>query len=185
MSGVRLVELFFRLEAGREPYGAEDALHGFLAALRMNGQVLGRELAVARVEGGYLACLLAPAADSLDLAHANSPVGERWQKLAEAGLAAPLSRLLGPDPGGEAECRCEPSPWLILYTTYLSISVSTGRPVYYYLYRHAGASERAERVRRCPSCGGDWLLAAPLHAIFDFRCDRCRLLSNVAFQIGE
>ena len=57
------------------------------------------------------------------------------------------------------------------------------RPVYYYLMKHYGASDSRERRRRCPSCSGSWTLGEPLHRIFDFRCENCRLLSNVAFEV--
>lgn len=56
-------------------------------------------------------------------------------------------------------------------------------PVYYYLSKHWGRSDQAERKRRCPSCGKTWLRDEPLHRIFDFQCRRCRLLSNVAFDV--
>jgi predicted nucleic acid-binding Zn ribbon protein len=63
------------------------------------------------------------------------------------------------------------------------IEDKTRRPVYYYLMKHYGLSDPHERRRRCPSCKRTWILAKPLHGIFDFRCDRCRLLSNVAFDV--
>ena len=56
-------------------------------------------------------------------------------------------------------------------------------PVYYYLHKHLGRSDQAERKRPCPSCGKAWLRKEPLHRIFDFQCRRCRLLSNVAFDV--
>jgi predicted nucleic acid-binding Zn ribbon protein len=58
-----------------------------------------------------------------------------------------------------------------------------GVPVYYYLSKHFGRSDKAERRRMCPSCGKAWLRKEPLHRIFDFQCQRCRLLSNVAFDV--
>jgi predicted nucleic acid-binding Zn ribbon protein len=63
------------------------------------------------------------------------------------------------------------------------IEKKTRRPVYYYLMKHYGISDAHERRRRCPSCKRAWILSKPLHGIFDFRCDRCRLLSNVAFDV--
>jgi predicted nucleic acid-binding Zn ribbon protein len=55
------------------------------------------------------------------------------------------------------------------------------KPVYYYLYRYrARSNQKQERTRRCPRCGGAWLLEAPLHYHFDFKCDACHLLSNIA-----
>jgi predicted nucleic acid-binding Zn ribbon protein len=56
-------------------------------------------------------------------------------------------------------------------------------PVYYYLSKYFGRSDSAERKRKCPSCGRAWLRNEPLHRIFDFQCQRCRLLSNVAFDV--
>lgn len=61
------------------------------------------------------------------------------------------------------------------------LETGTGLPVYYFLYRYYGRSARFERERRCPGCGGEWLLAEPLHDLFDFRCEPCRLLSQIAF----
>ena len=50
-------------------------------------------------------------------------------------------------------------------------------PTYYYQYRVGGT----ERDRCCPKCGGDWKLAQPLHDIFYFKCDDCRLVSNLSW----
>ncbi|MBC8135173.1 MAG: DUF2310 family Zn-ribbon-containing protein [Fibrella sp.] len=59
------------------------------------------------------------------------------------------------------------------------ITHRTNTPTYY-LFRHHGRSQKRERERRCPICNGDWLLPEPLFERFDFRCDDCRLLSNIA-----
>src|SRR5262249_48613682 len=58
----------------------------------------------------------------------------------------------------------------------------TGIPTYYYLYRYKGRSRTSETKRLCPACGGSWLLQERWH-LFDFRCDRCRLVSNIAWDI--
>jgi predicted nucleic acid-binding Zn ribbon protein len=63
------------------------------------------------------------------------------------------------------------------------ITKATAISTYYYLYRYNSRSRASEIKRKCPSCGGDWLLDEPLHDLFDFKCDRCRLLSNIAFSI--
>jgi len=63
-----------------------------------------------------------------------------------------------------------------------SLGTSLRRPFYYYLYRSGGRSQRAEAQRPCPGCGGDWKRAERLH-LFDFQCDRCRLLSNISFSM--
>jgi len=61
----------------------------------------------------------------------------------------------------------------------MEIEKLTGKPVYYYLYRGTGKSHKGELERKCRHCGGEWLLKEPWHKLFDFRCDKCRLLSNV------
>jgi predicted nucleic acid-binding Zn ribbon protein len=54
-------------------------------------------------------------------------------------------------------------------------------PTYYYLYRVGGTSLAAEKERRCPMCGGDWSLEQPIHDLFHFRCDDCRIVSNISW----
>lgn len=58
-------------------------------------------------------------------------------------------------------------------------------PTYYYLYRVGGESLKAELARRCPSCGGDWRVEPPIAEIFHFKCDRCRLVSNLSWNYVE
>lgn len=48
-----------------------------------------------------------------------------------------------------------------------------------------GLSAADEKARSCPSCGGEWALAAPLHEIFDFKCDSCRLVSNLSWDFKD
>ncbi|QGM80798.1 Zn-ribbon-containing protein [Otariodibacter oris] len=55
-------------------------------------------------------------------------------------------------------------------------------PTYYYLYR-LGKDVELEQNRRCPSCNDEWKLAEPLHDIFYFKCDKCRLISNLSWEI--
>lgn len=59
----------------------------------------------------------------------------------------------------------------------------TNKPCYYYLYRYNGKSLKKENERKCPSCGSEWLLKKPFQNFFDFRCDKCHLLSNIAFSL--
>ncbi|MCA9252280.1 MAG: DUF2310 family Zn-ribbon-containing protein [Phycisphaerae bacterium] len=63
------------------------------------------------------------------------------------------------------------------------ITELTKKPCYYYLYRYGGRSRKSEEQRLCPSCGKRWRLKTALHDKFDFRCDRCLLLSNVAYAV--
>lgn len=56
----------------------------------------------------------------------------------------------------------------------------TGVPTYIQLLRMRGRGWKVESKQGCPSCGGGWLLAQRLHFIWDFRCDACRILSNLS-----
>ena len=56
----------------------------------------------------------------------------------------------------------------------------TGQSTHYYLHKSRGRSTADERRRRCPNCEEDWLLAEAWHGLFEFRCDNCHLLSNIA-----
>jgi predicted nucleic acid-binding Zn ribbon protein len=44
-------------------------------------------------------------------------------------------------------------------------------------------NRKREQRRRCPLCGGAWRLEKPLHRLFDFKCDMCRLVSNLAWDV--
>jgi predicted nucleic acid-binding Zn ribbon protein len=63
------------------------------------------------------------------------------------------------------------------------IAALTETPTYYYLHRYSGDSLDRELARRCPGCDGPWRLEQPWHRLFDLRCDRCRLVSNIAMHL--
>jgi predicted nucleic acid-binding Zn ribbon protein len=65
------------------------------------------------------------------------------------------------------------------------ITTSTGIPTYYYLMKVTGKSNKVELKRKCPSCNGEWFLHETLYGIFDFKCDKCRLLSNVGWSVHK
>ncbi len=54
-------------------------------------------------------------------------------------------------------------------------------PVYYALYSGSSQNCAQEANKTCPGCGGQWKLAEPVQQLFDFKCDNCRLLSNIAW----
>ncbi len=60
----------------------------------------------------------------------------------------------------------------------------TDVPTYYYLFRHNARSIESELRRRCPIGDEQWLLDKP-DGLYDFRCNPCRLLSNVVFSIAR
>ncbi|MDD0824914.1 Zn-ribbon-containing protein [Mannheimia sp. AT1] len=62
------------------------------------------------------------------------------------------------------------------------IEKKTKIPTFYYLYR-LGSDFNEEYNRKCPSCNGDWKLPVPLHNIFHFKCERCRLISNLSWEL--
>ncbi len=96
----------------------------------------------------------------------NCSTGERFGMREMSGLNSSLSKR------GRELCQ--------------EIERLTGKPTYYYLDRsNAVRSHSAEQKRRCPSCNGAWQLEGPLHEIFDFCCEPCRLLSNISWEIRD
>ncbi|MGV3719974.1 MAG: Zn-ribbon-containing protein [Actinomycetota bacterium] len=251
---MHITRLHFRCAPDADSGVVSHAIHGLLGAWRMNGQILGNDLPLARSGGDYHTYLMLPAVDSLAPQHGNKRVGEANVKLSEAGLQELSCEVVGTDPEGADPCTCPNRRSLILYTHYLSlesclrcgdcfgtvplytvpptrngeyydviswqsdyqacdtlqmncqtgerfglremsrldssltvrgrricgqIEASVGTPVYYYLHRQGGRGVKSERERRCPGCGGEWLLRESLHGLFDFRCEPCRLLSNI------
>ena len=59
----------------------------------------------------------------------------------------------------------------------------TNKQVFYYLYKGSTKSRESELLRKCPNCKGEWLLKKPWHDIFDFKCEKCKLLSNIAWSV--
>lgn len=64
-----------------------------------------------------------------------------------------------------------------------SIEKVTGKETFYYLYKYRARSLQIELSRKCPNCGKDWKLKKPLHDLFDFKCKKCKLLSNIAWDV--
>lgn len=62
-----------------------------------------------------------------------------------------------------------------------SLSKELHKPVYYYLYSGSSANCELEAEKKCPSCGSDWKLTESWHGLFDFCCEPCQLVSNIAF----
>jgi predicted nucleic acid-binding Zn ribbon protein len=61
------------------------------------------------------------------------------------------------------------------------IELKSKRPTYYYLYRVGGSSLQSETNRTCPGCEQNWQVDPPIHGVFSFKCDDCRLVSNLSW----
>lgn len=236
-----------------------DLASYFLGALRMNGQILGREWPFCVVGNRLTTRVMMPEDVSLQAAFNNVYVSDYESQLRAAGSEVVIVDL-GEDPAGGNVCACADPSGYLLFTNYLSLESpiscmdclsavplyrlpktahdeyydiicwqsdyqscdslqmncavlesasthqladlhsaltlrgrniardlerGTGKPVYYYLYRaheHRRGKKRTQATTRpCPGCGGKWHLASALNHLFQFRCDRCRLLSNVGF----
>lgn len=252
-----VTELRFECFADTTIDTVEKAINAFLEALRANGQILGREFAVAFNDGEFRVRLLLPEKTSLANRY-HSP----WVKVTLAGLTAakllaPREKFIGQDINSEVSSTETPS-WQVLYTSYvhmcsplrngdnllpiplyqlpatfngdhkriikwqtewqacdeLQMAAATkaefaaldeitlvdsdlfrrgwdlrGRiefltqiPTYYYLYRVGGESLESELNRACPRCGSHhWKLEQPLLDMFHFRCEPCRIVSNISW----
>lgn len=128
--------------------------NGFVPLYRIPCSVTGDHFGVLTWQSNYKAC------DTLQI---NCRVGERFAEREMSELKSNLTT------SGLEICR--------------ELEGLAGQPVYYYLFRANGRSRVKERQRSCPSCAGAWRLAEPLHGKFDFKCDKCRLLSNIAWNV--
>jgi predicted nucleic acid-binding Zn ribbon protein len=60
-----------------------------------------------------------------------------------------------------------------------SITKGTATPTYYYLFNYRAISASKDKLRRCPSCNGEWLMDKPWLDFYDFKCDACKLVSTL------
>jgi predicted nucleic acid-binding Zn ribbon protein len=99
--------------------------------------------------------------DRCDGLFIGSGVGERFGHFQTSSFRSPLAR------DGVELCR--------------SLEKKLKVRVYYNLNTYYGRSSILERKRRCPGCNGTWLLKQPWLESYDFRCNKCRLVSNIAW----
>lgn len=65
-----------------------------------------------------------------------------------------------------------------------NISKLVNKPCYYYLYKGNGRTAKSEAERVCPICGNKkWKLKETHHSLIDFKCDKCKVVSNVAWTL--
>lgn len=69
-----------------------------------------------------------------------------------------------------------------------SLESRLNAPVYYYLYNYKKTTYKADITRPCPVCKGAWFLSddssgADNESLFRFKCDDCRLVSNISFDL--
>ena len=127
-------QIHFESQSTADLDDVSDAVSWLLGALRMNGQICGKEWPIVRRDSGCAAYVLLPAEDALSPEH---------------------------------------------HSVYVRLIIAERLPQ----AGHYGARSRArELARLCPMCGGSWRLEEPWH-IFDFKCDRCQLLSNIAWDV--
>ncbi|TCC86335.1 DUF2310 family Zn-ribbon-containing protein [Pedobacter hiemivivus] len=101
-------------------------------------------------EGDYVSC------DNLNM---GCNVGEKWAIKQMSDPKSQLSQV------GRDICK--------------RVTELTGVPTYYYLFNYQAISIAKDKLRKCPSCNGDWLLNEKWLAFYDFKCDRCKLVSTL------
>ncbi|MVM40409.1 DNA-binding protein [Spirosoma sp. HMF3257] len=101
-------------------------------------------------ETNYISC------DSLQM---NCEVGERWALNQMQEITSQLSKQ------GLEICR--------------KIEELTSIPTYYYLHNYK-KFKGDQLTRLCPSCGKKWDLKTQLHNLYDFKCDKCKIVSTIS-----
>lgn len=97
-----------------------EHLHMFLGALRMNGQICGREFPIVQTATWLEAFVLVPEINALDVAHDNEYTQKHRQKIITLSKQQYNVNVLGSDPLSLDVCMCDSSMY-ILYTNYLSL----------------------------------------------------------------
>jgi len=97
----------------------------------------------------YISC------DSLQM---NCEVGERWALNQMQEINSQLSKQ------GIEICK--------------KIKELTGVPTYYFLYNYNKTIAKKNIEGKCLNCGGQWLLKKQLHDFYDYKCDKCLLVST-------
>lgn len=101
-------------------------------------------------ETNYISC------DKLQM---NCEVGERWALNQMQEIKSQLSKQ------GLEICR--------------NIKSLTSIPTYYYLHNYRKL-KGDQLSKRCPNCNNKWDLKNKLHNLYDFKCDKCKLLSTIS-----
>lgn len=101
-------------------------------------------------ETNYISC------DSLQM---NCEVGERWALNQMQEITSQLSKQ------GLKICR--------------KIEKLTSIPTYYYLHNYK--KFKGDQLKwQCPSCNKKWNLKDQLHNLYDFKCDKCKIVSTIS-----
>ncbi len=58
------------------------------------------------------------------------------------------------------------------------IEIFSGKDCYYFL-EELREMVSIETAKKCPGCGGEWLLEQSLLEYYDFKCDHCKILSRL------
>ena len=96
----------------------------------------------------YISC------DSLQM---NCEVGERWALNQMQNVNSQLSKQ------GIEICK--------------NIEKLKNIPTYYYMHNYK-RTKGDESLKRCPICNGEWYLKEQIHGFYDFKCDRCKIVST-------
>ena len=59
------------------------------------------------------------------------------------------------------------------------IKVATGVSTYYYLFNYRRIKLEKDKERNCPSCNSFWYLEMQLNKFYDFKCNKCGLISSL------
>ncbi len=90
-----------------------------------------------------------------------SGLGERWAQNQLQNHDSELSKQ------GIASCK--------------RIEELTELPTYYFLFNYRAWGQKKDRKRKCPKCGGEWLLKNhTFNDFYAFKCDDCRLISELS-----
>jgi len=121
-----VVDLTFDCYEDTTLEAAEAAINRVVNALRFNGQIIGDEFPTMLKDGYFVTRVMCPEPDSLHPLNHSPFVKFSIEKLNQAGLLAPKSKVIGQDIHANEADACDTPSSYILYTTY----VHTCSPLY-------------------------------------------------------
>jgi predicted nucleic acid-binding Zn ribbon protein len=112
--------IIFKPEAVKDNETTSELASNFVAALRMNGQVCGREWPQYSQGASLVMAVLTPEKNALSNKFAGMYVAVRKKSLFDAGIDIDVHHV-AKDTGGALVCKCRKSSAYVLYTHFLSL----------------------------------------------------------------
>jgi predicted nucleic acid-binding Zn ribbon protein len=115
-----MAKMKFEIKTSLENNIVNEIIYGLLHSLRMNGQILGREHSLIKINQEYYSHILIPEYISLENTKANKYVNKYYKKINELKINYNYE-IIGEESNSSPLCHCNVCKSYILYTDYLTL----------------------------------------------------------------